>query len=124
MEFRFPRAARITRSPEYRRVRGQGRSRPGKYLVLGVLREPETDSGSGIQPTRFGIITSRKIGNSVVRKRVRRRFREIVRLHRPEFLPGWLVVIVGRPAAASANYADLEHELLHLARKASILSAS
>lgn len=42
---------------------------------------------------------SRKVGNAIVRNRLRRRLREIVRLHQAE-LAGWDVVVVARPTAA------------------------
>ncbi len=42
---------------------------------------------------------SRKVGNAVVRNRLRRRIREIVRLHQAD-LAGWDVVVVARPTAA------------------------
>jgi ribonuclease P protein component len=51
-------------------------------------------------PSRFGFTVSKKVGNAVVRNRVRRRLREIVR--RSAALPqgaGHDYVLIGRPAA-------------------------
>lgn len=76
------------------------------------------------QPTRFGIITSRKVGGAVDRNHTRRRLRELCRLSRPEVLAGWLVVIVAKSPAASASFSELREEWLQLARRLSIVPRS
>lgn len=72
---------------------------------------------------RFGIVTSKRVGNAVVRNRVRRRLREICRLHRPELRPDAMVVVVAKPAGAAATFQELHEEWLILARRLSIFHA-
>lgn len=74
--------------------------------------------------TRFGLVTSRRVGGAVVRNGVRRRLREICRLHRPLVRPGFLVVVSAKSAAAAAGYKELQDEWLLLARQLSILPRS
>ncbi len=83
-----------------------------------VARNPEADG------TRIGLITSRRVGNAVQRNRVRRRLREICRLHRSRLADGWLVVISARAAAENAGFAELRDEWLLLAGRLSILPDS
>ena len=52
-----------------------------------------------------------------MRNRIRRRLREIYRLHESEFRPGHDIVVVARMRAATADYARLEREFLKCARK-------
>jgi ribonuclease P protein component len=87
-------------------------------LRLSVVAEP------GGSATRFGFITSKRVGEAVVRNRVRRRLREVCRLERPGISPGWLVVTVAKSAAAKATYAELREEWLLLARRLSIFPRS
>lgn len=54
------------------------------------------------------------LGNAVVRNRIRRRVREILRLHREEFAPGWDVVIHPSRGIATLKFDRLEAELLSL----------
>ena len=54
------------------------------------------------------------MGGAVKRGRVRRRVREIVRLHRQEFGSGWDIVIQPRITAGQAQFASLEKELVGL----------
>jgi ribonuclease P protein component len=74
--------------------------------------------------SRFGIITSRRVGGAVDRNRVRRRIREICRLQRPSVAPGYLIVISAKSSAATAEYDALREEWLLLARRLSILPPS
>ena len=71
---------------------------------------------------RVGITVSKKLGHAVVRNRVRRRLREIYRLHEAEFLPGRDLVVVARSRAVGAPYAKLEHSFLSLAEKLGLLA--
>lgn len=117
MALSFPRSLRLVRSGEYARVRAKGRTFGGRYMVLSLLRLTPSDD----QTQRFGFITSRKVGNAVVRNRVRRRLREIVRTHRPEIPSGIWLVIIARYTASSASYAALSEEWNRLARRARLL---
>ena len=72
-------------------------------------------------PCRVGLIASRRIGGAVARNRVRRRLREIVRRHQHDLRHGFWIVLVAKRDAVNASYHELEHEVLRLARRASIL---
>ncbi|MFZ4682558.1 MAG: ribonuclease P protein component [Terrimicrobiaceae bacterium] len=112
----FPRAARVRLSREFVFVRRKGRSVHGRLLRVTAARVDGE--------TRFGLVTSRRVGGAVVRNRVRRRLREICRLHRPQVLPGWLVVVSAKSSAAAAAYEELREEWLLLIRQLSILPRS
>jgi ribonuclease P protein component len=59
------------------------------------------------EPARVGFVVSRRVGNAVVRNRVRRRLREQTR-HRLDALPpGTLLLIRALPEAAGATSVDL-----------------
>lgn len=75
-------------------------------------------------PARFGIITSRRVGGAVQRNRVRRRLREICRLHRSQMAPNFLIVISARSLAATVGLDELREEWLLLARRLSIYPRS
>jgi ribonuclease P protein component len=113
----FQKTQRLTRDSEFRRVRQSGRSFHGNLITLAVLTVSPSNT------LRTGIITSRKIGGAVIRNRVRRRLREIVRLHQNQVAAGTWIVLIARPTTASATYRQLEDEWLRLAKRASILSA-
>jgi ribonuclease P protein component len=113
--FPFPKVRRLTHRSQYERVKRDGITNRGKHLILSRL------ALENCGPWRVGVITSRRLGGAVVRNRVRRRLREIVRRHQHQLREGFWLVLVARQDAATAAYSVLEHELLHLARRASIL---
>jgi ribonuclease P protein component len=61
--------------------------------------------------TRVGITVSGRVGNAVVRNRVRRRLREAVRARFERLRPGCDVLLVARPASAHATWAELSAAL-------------
>lgn len=112
---RLPSHLRIKQSRDYARVRGEGASFPGRYLVLAVLRGVVS---SGFQ---FGLITPKRIGVAVVRNKVRRRLREIIRAQQKRIADGCHVVVIARWRAPEATLAALEKDWLRLASRAGIL---
>ena len=112
---RFPKAARLIQTAEFARVRTEGKPVHGKMLVLGVLK------GLGDADSRVGIVTSKRVGNAVIRNRVRRLLREIFRAMRPRLIPGVWLVAVAKSSAAKASLAALSEECWQLARRGAIL---
>lgn len=108
---------RVKQSADFQRVRLEGESVRGTFVTLGFLRDARATN------TRFGFVTSRRVGGAVVRNRIRRRLREIARKHKAELSPEFLVITVAHHRSAHASYAQLEQEWLRLAGRASILSA-
>ena len=52
-----------------------------------------------------------------MRNRVRRRLREIYRLHEAEFVPGAELVVVARGRAVGAQYRQLERAMLDACKR-------
>ncbi|MBX9977391.1 MAG: ribonuclease P protein component [Alphaproteobacteria bacterium] len=66
----------------------------------------------GQEGSRFGYTASKKVGNAVVRNRVKRRLREIVRLYlqkNNDVISSFFYdfVLIGRASAQNANFDDL-----------------
>ena len=70
---------------------------------------------------RVGITAGKKLGKAHIRNRIRRRLREVYRLHEEQVLPGWDIVVVARSRCLDASFADLTKAYLALARKAGVL---
>jgi ribonuclease P protein component len=101
----LPKGDRLLRRAEYDAVYREGKRRSsGEFTVF--LRS------NGLERSRFGWSIKKAIGGAVVRNRIRRRLREIVRLHRKEISPGWDIVIHPRTSAAKQEFSLLAAELL------------
>ena len=112
MRQRFSKAARLTRGSEFARLKKDGTTTAGKFMVFSVLFGSEGGA-------RIGIITSRRVGGAVVRNRIRRRLREIFRASK--LRAGVWLVVIARRRAATATFAALQAEWALLASRAGIL---
>ena len=98
----------------FRRLYQKGKTAADGRLALYVRR-----NGGG--KNRLGLTVSTKVGCAVVRNRVRRRLREIYRLHEEQLAEGLDVVLVARVRAGGSTYHQLERSFLSLAAKVNLL---
>lgn len=104
----------LKKNHEFRRLYSKGKSVAAACLVCYCRK-------NGRDANRIGFTVSNKIGNAVTRNRIRRRLREIYRLHEGEVKRGYDIVIVARHKAAKADYHRLEKELLKNLGRLSLL---
>jgi len=93
---------------EFRRLYSKGKFASSPVMAV-YVRKNKTSAN------KLGFTVSTKLGNAVQRNHIRRRLREIYRLHEQELLPGRDIVIVGRNNIREADYALLETDFLRLA---------
>jgi len=103
----------ITNSGHYALVYDEGSTQVSDLLVMKTLP-------NGLSLSRYGFSVSRRVGKAVVRNRVRRLLREILRLDLQK--PGWDIVFIARPAAATVDYATLRKSVLKLLSRAQLLA--
>lgn len=72
-------------------------------------------------PTRAGFSISKKVGNAVTRNRIKRRLKGVLESAGQELRSGYILVIVGRPAAADSSFAELRNSVRRLLKRAEIL---
>ena len=101
---------RLKKRKDFTRVYQRGKSHAGKYLIL-YCRKTRFDI------YRVGFTVSKKVGNAVVRNKVRRRLKEITRLRPELFQPGRDYIFIARPASAQVSYRELEKDLESLLNK-------
>ena len=101
---RFGKRWRIRRRKDYLVVQSRGCRIHCAYFLM--LQLP-----NGRRHTRVGITVSRKVGNAVVRNRVRRYVREVFRQNKDWFPPGWDVVVIAKKRAAQVGFSEVERDL-------------
>jgi ribonuclease P protein component len=106
---------RIRCSRDFALVRQTGRRLAHGCLIANWKTLP-TEAQS-----RLGVITSRKVGNAVVRNRARRLLRESFRRHQLELAMPVDLVLVARPSIAGKSFVEVESTFLSAARKAGLL---
>jgi ribonuclease P protein component len=89
---------------DFERVYSSHYRYPGKCFVLLVHRDPG-------EQTRAGIVVSKKIGNAVVRNKVKRRTRASIRSFSEYGMIGRDMLLIARTPAGSASWAEINGEL-------------
>lgn len=102
--FAYPKEARVRRRAEFLSLQGEGRRRHTRHLV--VIRRPGSRPSS-----RLGVTVSTRVGNAVVRNRLKRLLREVFRSHRARLVPPTDFVVIVKPGANSLTYAQVANEL-------------
>ena len=104
----------LKKNSDFQQVYRKGTSFANRYLVMYVLK-------NGTSHNRIGISVSKKVGNSVVRHRLKRLVRETYRLHEDMFEPGLDIVVVLRLSAKKVSHQEIKSALLHLGSLHSII---
>ena len=104
----LPPGERLRRRADYLRCYRTGRRRHGSLAILYFLPNQ-------LEAPRLGITASRKVGNSVVRHRLKRRIKEVYRRWQDRgLLPGLDLVVHLKPEAGKSDFPALRSELLRL----------
>jgi ribonuclease P protein component len=107
---------RLKKREDFSKIYRTGKSVANFQFVL-YYRE------QSIRPTfRLGISASKKLGNAVVRNRLRRSVKEIWRLHQENILQNYDYVVIVRKAAVNMDYHQMEKSMLHVLKKGSFLA--
>ena len=106
---------RLTRSEDFKRVRRDGKSYAHPLVVLIV-------QSGGQSHVRVGVAAGKSVGTAVYRNRTKRLLREAMRSLLPDIASNLDLVLIARPALASATLADTQRALLNLLQRAKILT--
>jgi ribonuclease P protein component len=97
---RISKEMRLRRRAEFVAVQQGGQKLHGRHVLALARKRSDADLAG-----RLGITVTKKVGNAVVRNRIKRLVREWMRLH--GWVPaGWDVVVVAKDSAARQVHPD------------------
>jgi ribonuclease P protein component len=101
---RFPKTARLRKRAEFVKLSRTGAKLQSAHFVVII-------SANGRQENRLGVTVSAKVGNSVIRNRLKRRVRDYFRRHRAELPAASDILIIARTNAAGLEGNTIASEL-------------
>ena len=108
---------RLRSCERFQQVRQHGQSYKDRVAILAFLANDLTYS-------RFGFTASRRVGKAVQRNRVRRLFREAVRLRLSTIAPGYDIIFIARPGITQFSFAQVDAACARLLTQAHLLIPS
>jgi ribonuclease P protein component len=101
---RFPKSARLRKRPEFLTLSRAGRKIHSAHFVI---VSGKNDHGE----TRLGITVTSKVGNAVVRNRIKRSLREFFRRRRHELGAGLDFLVIARKSASEMSSRHIAAEM-------------
>ena len=108
------RSSRLTGSKRFSEIHRDGTSSANRLLVIRFL-------DNGLDQSRFAFLVSKRIGNAVVRNKVKRRLREAVRS--TQVKKGWDAVFIARKGSEKANFQELSQAAASLLTRCNLVIA-
>lgn len=105
---------RINKPEDYNYIYKNGKKIPGKYIIVFI-------ASNNLNYNRFGIVSSKKVGNAVIRNRARRQMRAIIQKNWDQISKGHDFVIVARYNIKESIFAMLEKDFLTAVKKARLI---
>ncbi|WP_026895537.1 ribonuclease P protein component [Clostridiisalibacter paucivorans] len=99
---------------DFRKVYDKGKSRSNRLLVIFFIK-------NGYDYNRVGFSTTKKLGNSVVRNKIKRLIKESYRLNGYRIKKGYDIIFLARVRSRDAEYHDIESAVIHLFKISKLL---
>lgn len=111
---------KIRKNNEFRTVYRRGKSIANSLLVLYVYKNYKNVDTHKERYSKVGISVSKKVGNSVVRSRIKRLIKESYRLNSLNINEGYDLVFVARAAIKDKSYFEVDEAAKKLIKKAGL----
>ena len=102
---------RVKENKEFQEILRTGKSFANRELVIYYKEKDEQNH------FRFGVSVGKKIGNAVMRNKIKRHIREALRQLEKKIKPDVDLIVIARKPTVQMNTPQIERSLSHLLRK-------
>ncbi|WP_285813503.1 MULTISPECIES: ribonuclease P protein component [Staphylococcus] len=108
-------AYRIKKNSDFQMIYKRGKSVANRQFVI------YTKTNKDLEHFRLGISVSKKLGNAVVRNKIKRAIRENFKVHKNDIIPIEIIVIARQPAK-DMNTIQIQSSLEHVLKIAKVFN--
>jgi len=112
------RKLRLRNRADFSRIYRSGKSFANSQFVVYWSKQPVAE------PFRLGVSASKKIGNAVVRNRMRRMLKEIVRANEHRIVPHVDFILIVRMPAVGMKMKEMEKSVQHVLKRAGLIKSN
>ena len=105
---------RLRNRREFNIVYSEGKNYWNRNLILYIRK-------NSLDYNRIGYSITKKVGNSVVRNKIRRRMKEIYRLNVHNLKSGYDIIVIPKKNTTEISYDELESAMLHIFKISKVL---
>ena len=105
---------KLRKNMEFKKVYSGGKNFWNRNLILYIRKNK-------LEESRFGVTITKKIGNAVVRNKIKRRIREIYRLNMYRIKDGYDLIFIPKKNVVDISYKELESALIHILKLSNML---
>ncbi|MCP3763094.1 ribonuclease P protein component [Domibacillus sp. A3M-37] len=106
---------RIKKNDDFQTVFSKGKSFANRQFVVYMYKKEQN------VPFRIGLSVSKKLGNAVVRNRIKRYIRQSFTELKADIKPGYDFIVIARKPAADLSCAEVKGSLIHVLKLARAL---
>ncbi len=106
----YRRAERVTNKSRYQAIYEQGVWKSSRFFTM-------VTCGNPAEVKRLGITVTKKVGNAVVRNRLKRLIREFFRRNKDLFPAGHDVIVMAKKNSPPLTYPEAQRELTELSMR-------
>lgn len=103
----------LKKNYQFKKVYSEGRYYAEKYIVLYIIR-------NNSEVNHVGFSVSKKVGNSVIRNRVKRLMKENFRKENNKLKIGYDIIFTARVGSSEATYYDIEKCMISTFKRAKL----
>ncbi|NYS33421.1 ribonuclease P protein component [Streptococcus danieliae] len=103
---------RIKRNQDFKALLTQKRNKANRKFVVYQM-------DSDLKHFRVGLSVSKRLGNAVMRNRIKRHLRHLLQKHQDHLAPVD-ILLIARKGVEELSYAEMEQNLLHVLKLAAI----
>ncbi|WP_047981899.1 ribonuclease P protein component [Ornithinibacillus contaminans] len=108
-------AFRVKDNKEFQLIFKKGKSFANRQLVIYYMKKPEQEH------FRIGLSVGKKIGNAVVRNRIKRCLRQAFHELEAKIEPDYDIIIIARQPTKDMEFSEMKKSLQHVLSKQGLL---